>query len=217
MGRGAAMTRLPHPLRAIAFDWGGVFTEGTFDSRAHARLAKLHGLDAAAVLPVYLGLMEGFEVGEFDMAEFHRRFQAAVGRTSTLAEFRATFLGAVREREAMYDLLASLPDDVPLAMLSNNAPELCDVVRDDPRMRKLRAFVFSNEIGVRKPDERAFAALSTALALPPAATVFIDDNSDNIAACERLGFVGLLLDTLPSFAARWRSLFPDLPLPAAFG
>lgn len=211
------MTRLPQPLRAIAFDWGGVFTEGTFDSRAHARLAELHGLSAADVLPRYLELMEGFEVGEFDMPEFHRRFQAAVGRTSTLPAFREAFLGAVRERKAMYDLLAALPEDVPLAMLSNNAPELCDVVRDDPRMRMLRAFVFSNEIGVRKPDERAFAALSSALALPPATTVFIDDNSDNIAACERLGFVGLLLDTVPAFAARWRSLFPDLPLPPGFG
>ncbi len=210
------MSRLPQPLRAIAFDWGGVFTEGTFDSRAHARMAELHGLDAADVLPIYLDLMEGFEVGEFDMPEFHARFQAAVGRASTLDAFREAFLGAVRERRAMYDLLASLPDDVPLALLSNNSPELCDVVRDDPRMRKLMTFVFSNEIGVRKPDERAFAALSSALDLPPNEIVFVDDNRDNIEACERLGFVGLLCDTVAGFAARWRSLFPDLPLPPGF-
>lgn len=202
--------------KAIVFDWGGIFTEGTFDSNAHARLADLHGLSAAEVLPHYLHLMEEFEVGAHDLAEFHRRFQAAVGRTSDLGEFRATFLGAVRERPAMYDLLASLPDGMTLGMLSNNVPELCDAVRDDPRMARLSAFVFSNEIGARKPHREAFDALTAALDLPPEAIVFIDDNAANIAACNALGFQGLLLDDLSGFAARWRAALPHLPLPAAF-
>lgn len=208
---------LPAGLKAIAFDWGGVFTEGTFDSSAHARLAELHGLGAADVEPIYLELMEEFEAGAHDLAEFHRRFQAAVGRRSALPEFRAAFLGAVRERPEMYELLASLPEGVPLAMLSNNVPELCDRVRDDPRMRKLSAFVFSNEIGVRKPAPAAFAALAEALGLPPRAIVFVDDNAANVEAARALGFAGLLCDDLKGFAARWRALLPDLPLPEAFG
>lgn len=199
--------------QAVVFDWGGVFTEGTFDSSAHARLAELHGLEPADVLPHYLRLMEPFEVGEHGLEEFHRRFQAAVGRTSDLAAFRATFLGAVRERASMYELLASLPPDLTVGMLSNNVPELCDLVRDDPRMRRMNAFVFSNEIGVRKPARGAFDALCAALGLPPETIAFVDDNADNVAACQALGFVGLLLDDLPSFAARWRAALPHLPLP----
>lgn len=207
---------LPSPLRALAFDWGGVFTEGTFDSSAHARLAELHGLPAAEVRPHYLSIMAEFERGLFDMPEFHRRFQAAVGVRSDLSEFRATFLGAVRERAAMYDLLASLPEGVRVAVLSNNVPELCDVVRDDPRMARVETFVFSNEIHACKPAPEAYAALSAALDLPPESILFVDDNAANIAACEELGFVGLLLDDLPGFAARWRAALPGLPLPAAF-
>ena len=209
----AAANPLPGKLRAIAFDWGGVFTEGTFDSSAHARLAKLHGLPAATVEPHYLHLMEAFEVGAYDMAEFHRRFQAAVGGASSLPDFRAAFLGAVRERPAMYELLASLPDSIKTGMLSNNVPELCDLVRDDPRIRRMQAPVFSNEIGVRKPERAAFDALCEALDLPPDAIVFIDDNAANIAACNALGFEGLLIDDLPSFAARWRATLPQLALP----
>ncbi len=207
---------LPGRLQAIAFDWGGVFTEGSFDSSAHARLAELHGLPAAEVKPHYLRLMEDFEVGAHDMEEFHRRFQAAVDRTSGLEEFRATFLGAVRERPAMFELLASLPTGLPLAMLSNNVPELCDQVRDDPRMAKLTTFVFSNEIGVCKPQKKAFDALCAALDLLPEEIVFIDDNEANIAACQALGFTGLLIDDLPRFAGRWRTLLPNLPLPEGF-
>jgi len=208
---------LPDPLRAIAFDWGGVFTEGTFDSSAYVRLAELHGLPADTVRPHYLRLMEDFEVGAHDMQEFHQRFQSALGRTSTLERFRRAFLGAVRERPVMFELLASLPAGLTLAMLSNNVPELCDQVRSDPRMAKLGTFVFSNEIGACKPRKEAFDALSAALDLPPEAVVFVDDNAANIAACEALGFRGLLLDDLPSFAARWQALLPNLPLPASFG
>jgi FMN phosphatase YigB (HAD superfamily) len=43
--------------------------------------------------------------------------------------------------------------------------------------------------------------------------VFIDDNADNIAACEALGYRGLLVESYDGFAERWRHLLPDLPLP----
>lgn len=76
--------------------------------------------------------------------------------------------------------------------------------------------MFSNEIGVRKPAPEAFAALTEALGVAPERTVFIDDNADNIAACEALGFTGLLLDEPRAFSARWRAALPELPLPASF-
>ncbi len=203
-------------IRAITFDWGGVFTVGTFDHRAASALAELHELQPDEVEPRYLTLMAEFEVGAFDLPEFHRRFQRAVGRTSDLRAFRRSFLTAAVERPAMYRLLASLPEGVAVGMLSNNVPELCDQVRSDPRMRRVEAFVFSNEIGVRKPDARAFQALTDAIGVPPEATVFVDDSPTNIAACASLGFTGLLLDDLASFASRWRETLPHLPLPPEF-
>lgn len=203
-------------VRAIAFDWGGVFTVGTFDHRAARALAALHDLAPESVEEPYLTLMAEFEVGAFDLPEFHRRFQDAVGRDSDLDAFRRTFLSAAVERPAMYRLLASVPAGVTVGMLSNNVPELCDQVRSDPRMARVEAFVFSNEIGVRKPDPRAFQALTDAIGEPPEATVFVDDSPTNVAACEALGFTGLLLDDLASFAARWREALPHLPLPQDF-
>lgn len=200
-------------IRAVAFDWGGVMTRGTFDSSAVVALARLIGTDAADLEPTYLALMEEFEVGAYDMAGFHLRFLAATGTDVPLGAFRAAFLGAVRERPALYDLVASLPRDLVVGVLSNNVPELCDTVRNDPRLARVDAFVFSNEIGVRKPDKRAFAALTAALDVAPEATAFVDDNSDNIAACEALGFTGLLVDSAAGFAARWRAVLPALPLP----
>lgn len=201
---------------AIAFDWGGIFTVGTFDGTAATNLSRATGLERSAIEPIYLRLMADFEIGAFRMPGFHQRFCEATGTDLPLEEFRRVFLGSVRERAAMFELLAGIPDGYRVGMLSNNSPELCDLVRDDPRNARFEVFVFSNEIGVRKPSPEAFGALSEALGVPPRRTVFIDDNADNIAACEALGFTGLLLDEPRAFAQRWRAALPELPLPAGF-
>jgi FMN phosphatase YigB (HAD superfamily) len=198
------------PVRAVAFDWGGVFTEGTFDGRAIAALSTLLGRSEDQVARVYYPLMELFEVGAFDLPTFQQRLSRALDVEVDEPVFREAFLSAPRDRPAMFEVVSGVPERYAVAVLSNNVPELCDRVRTDPRLNRVEHFVFSNEIGLRKPDPGAFAALSEALALPAAATVFIDDNAANIAACEAMGFRGILLDSQASFAARWRSELPEL-------
>ena len=199
-------------IRAIAFDWGGVFTEGTFDGSAIEALAQATGVPRDQVEGPYLALMSEFETGAFDLPDFHRRFSDATGTSLPLDAFEATFLGAVRERTAMFAVLGAIPvDGYVVGVLSNNVPVLCDRVRDDPRMARVQQWVFSNEIGVRKPDPRAFAALSEALGVPPGDTVFIDDAARNVDAARELGFKVVHVGDLASFLAGWRALLPELP------
>jgi putative hydrolase of the HAD superfamily len=196
--------------RGIAFDWGGVFTVGTFDGRAIARLARLYGVPEAELRPHYLGLMELFEVGGFDLPAFAERLSRAIGRDVDAGAFREAFLDAPLERPATYALLAGIPDGYAVGMLSNNVPVLCDRVREDPRAARIERFVFSNEIGARKPDAVAFMALAEAMGLAPHDVVFVDDAAANVEAARALGFRALLLDTPPAFAARWRAALPEL-------
>jgi putative hydrolase of the HAD superfamily len=199
-----------HGVKGIAFDWGGVFTVGTFDGRAIERLAGLLSLPVAAVRGPYLELMELFEVGAFDLPTFQVRLCAALGRDADEAAFRTAFLDAPLERAATYALLPGIPDEYAVGMLSNNVPVLCDRVRDDARTARIERFVFSNEIGVRKPDPTAYMALAEALQLAPHEIVFVDDAPRNVAAAEALGFRALLLDHPVAFAERWRAALPDL-------
>jgi putative hydrolase of the HAD superfamily len=200
----------PPAIRGIAFDWGGVFTVGTFDGRAIARLAELFGIDGSDLRPHYLELMETFEIGGFDLPTFTERLSRAVGHDVDADAFRQAFLDAPLERTDMYTLLAGIPDQLAVGMLSNNVPELCDRVRDDPRTARIEKFVFSNEIGVRKPDATAFMALAEALQLAPHKIVFVDDHAGNIAAARGLGFEALLIDSAAGFAERWRTTLPQL-------
>ncbi len=198
-------------IRAIAFDWGGVFTEGTFDQSAIVALAERMGIEPTSIERPYLDLMAEFETGAFDLAGFHARFVEATGTELDEPTFAETFLGAVRERTAMFAVLGAIPADYTVGMLSNNVPVLCDRVRDDARMQRIERFVFSNEIGVRKPDPEAFAALTDALDVPPQATVFIDDAERNIVAARALGYAAIHLVELDAFLAEWRALLPDVP------
>lgn len=200
-------------IRAIAFDWGGVFTEGTFDESACRALSEASGRSVAAIEPSYRSLMAEFEVGAFGLSGFHERFCAATGTTAELpfARFEATFLGAVRERSAMYAVLGAIPTgDYVVGMLSNNVPVLADRVRNDLRMQRIEHWVFSHEIGVRKPDPRAYQALSDALGVPPEATVFIDDAERNVAAARSAGFKTIHMTDLGALLSGWRALLPNL-------
>ncbi len=201
-------------IRAIAFDWGGIFTEGTFDSLAVENLAAIAGVDREAVHAAYFPLMEEFEIGAFDLGGFIDRLVERTGSRTDEEKLASTFLASVRERAVMFRILAAIPGHYRVGMLSNNVPALCDRVRDDSRMQRIEHFVFSNEIGVRKPDPAAFSALSSALALEPGQIVFVDDNGANVEAARQLGFKAILLDTMEHFARQWQELLPDVPLPA---
>lgn len=198
-------------IEAIAFDWGGIFTEGTFDSCAVRDLAARTGLSSEHVAATYFPLMAEFEVGAHDLASFHVAFVQGTGSDIPHDVFVDTFLGAVRERAAMFVVLGSIPPDYRVGVLSNNVPVLCDRVRTDPRMARVERFVFSNEIGLRKPDPQAFAALTEALDVPAERTVFIDDSHANIEAARALGFHGIELRDLGTFLAEWRTVLPDIP------
>ncbi|MDZ7706469.1 MAG: HAD family phosphatase [Trueperaceae bacterium] len=198
-------------IRAVAFDWGGVFTEGTFDQSAIVALARRAGVEPTSIERPYLDLMADFETGAFDMTGFHARFVETTGTELDEPTFTETFLGAVRERTAMFAILGAIPADYTVGMLSNNVPVLCDRVRHDPRMQRIERFVFSNEIGVRKPDAAAFAALTEALEVPPEATVFIDDAERNVVAARALGYAAIHIVDLDAFLADWRALLPDVP------
>ena len=200
-------------IRGIAFDWGGIFTEGTFDSDAVKNLVQVAGTDAELVHAAYFPLMEEFEVGAFDLGGFIDRFVERTGSRVDEELLASTFLKSGIQRTQMFEILAGIPDSYRVGMLSNNVPALCDKVRNDLRMERIEKFVFSNEIGVRKPDPAAFAALEAAMELPPRETVFIDDSAANIDAARELGFQGILLDNMAHFTEQWNRLLPELALP----
>jgi FMN phosphatase YigB (HAD superfamily) len=68
------------------------------------------------------------------------------------------------------------------------------------------ALLSSSAIGVRKPDARAYTAVTSALGLPPQACAFVDDLPANVVAARMLGMRAWLID-------RAHPPQPDAPAP----
>lgn len=195
--------------RHVAFDWGGVFTIGTFDGRSTARLAERLGLELERVRESYFRHVRQLEVGAWSLPQFWEVLAAETGITGTAVtrtggtsddpaftyrDFEALYLGSILDNGPMYALLARLPDTVRVGLLSNNYPVVSDHLRGLAAFGRLHHPVFSNEIGIKKPDPASFAALEVAMGVPAAQVAFVDDVHENIAAAEQAGFHGLIYD-----------------------
>jgi putative hydrolase of the HAD superfamily len=183
------------PTRAIAFDWGGVFTVGTFDGRSTQRLADQYNLDVTEVREHYFELVHKLELGTWNLAEFWSEFGSRIGLTNvTYADFESLYVGSILENDAMYTFLPTISGEFRVGLLSNNYPTICDILERDPRWQRFDRMVFSNKIGVKKPDPASFEALLTSLKLPGDRVVFVDDVPENLEAAAKLGMAGILYD-----------------------
>lgn len=178
--------------RHVAFDWGGVFTVGTFDGRSTQNLAERTGVPVEKVRESYFRHVRQLEVGAWTLPQFWEVMGQETGITLPYAEFEALYLGSIHDNLPMYTTLARLPRGVRVGLLSNNYPVVCDHLRRDPRFARFDALVFSNEIRQKKPHPDAFTALAEAMGVPAAQIAFVDDVEENIAAAQMAGFRGLL-------------------------
>ncbi|AWN24441.1 HAD family phosphatase [Deinococcus irradiatisoli] len=182
----------PSAAHHVAFDWGGVFTVGTFDGRSTGNLAERTGVPVDRVRESYFRHVRQLEVGAWSLPQFWDTLQQESGAALPYAEFEALYLGSVHDNTPMYAMLSRLPAGVRVGLLSNNYPVVSDHLRARPEFARFDALVFSNEIGVKKPDPESFAALEAAMRCPAAQVAFVDDVQENIEAAQAYGFHGLL-------------------------
>ena len=186
------MSESPARTRHVAFDWGGVFTVGTFDGRSTQNVADRAGVPVERVRESYFRHVRQLEVGAWSLPQFWTVLQEEAGIPLPYDEFEELYLGSVHDNAPMYASLAAIPADVRVGLLSNNYPVVSDHLRRDARFGRFDALVFSNEIGHKKPAPEAFAALEEAMGVPAAQVAFVDDVQENIDAAHAAGFHGLL-------------------------
>lgn len=182
----------PAQHRHVAFDWGGVFTVGTFDGRSTQNMAERSGVAVEKVRQSYFRHVQQLEVGAWTLPQFWETVGQETGMTLPYSEFEPLYLGSIADNLPMYATLAAIPQGVRVGLLSNNYPVVSDHLRRDPRFARFDALVFSNEIGHKKPAPEAFAALEQHMLVPAAQVAFVDDVQENIDAAKAFGFHGIL-------------------------
>ncbi len=191
-------------VHAVLFDFGGVFMESPF-AAVRAFGARL-GLAPERVLEIVFGAYDSdtdhpwhrLERGEMSLIDAREAIFALGAPDHRIDLFEA--LGSLRNTSVREDVIAlarhARAIGVKTAVVTNNVREFGDGWRAMLPVDELfDVVVDSAHVGVRKPDPRIFRlALDRLGVAAPEHAVFLDDFHGNVAAAERLGMRGILVE-----------------------
>ncbi|MEU4038464.1 HAD family hydrolase [Streptomyces collinus] len=135
-------------------------------------------------------------VGSISERDVHEQVAARLGLDAAqveafMADLWTEYLGTPNEE--LIDYVRGLREDCLLGILSNSfvgARERESVLYHFEEL--VEQIVYSHEIGIGKPDRRAFEAACASLDVYPEDCLFIDDVAVNIEAAEAAGMQGHL-------------------------
>ena len=177
-------------IRTVIFDLGRVIVPFDF-ARAYERVERLTGIPAAEI-PVRIGatdLVQRFESGLIEPADFVDEFSRQLGLSITYAEFcelwSSIFLPETLIPES---LLAALAARYRLVLLSNTNAIHFEMIRDNyPLLRHFHALVLSYEVGAMKPAPAIYQRAIQAAGCLPAECFFTDDIAAYVDAAKGQG------------------------------
>jgi epoxide hydrolase-like predicted phosphatase len=192
-------------VRAVVFDVGGVLERSVDPGWLAAKWQRLLGLDEIRFRSALRGVDPDrlIETGGLAEDEYLRRYADALGLTrEQAAEWRRDmwdwYCGELDIELTSY--LAGLRPRLRTGILSNSA----DGARREEQARYgfedlVDTIVYSHEIGVAKPDPRAYTLACQRLSVEPTETVFLDDTEAAVAGARAVGMHAVLhVDTATS-------------------
>jgi len=199
-------------IKAVVFDFGGVYTHSPFTGLHDWHVAR--GLDAAVGLRAVFGPYDDdtdhpwhqVERGEMAIAAAAEQIKAMVaeeGLDLDLYELFGAMGGDKGVRQDVVDLTLQLrADGYRAALITNNVAEFAEGWRKMIPVEDLFEVVIdSSQVGLRKPNPAIFHLALEQLGVDATEAVFLDDARGNIAAARALGMHAILVedDHAPAF------------------
>lgn len=176
--------------KAIIFDFGGVLMKTVDYAPRHAwddRLGLAHGRVEQIVHNQKSWVQA--QCGEIPPGQYWSDVAEKLNLSDDeVRQLASDFYSGDQLDLTLIDVIHNLRrDGHPVALLSNESPELLDKLRALDIAHLFDPLVVSCDIGVMKPDPRAYRAVLERLAYPAQETIFIDDRIDNIEGAKALG------------------------------
>jgi putative hydrolase of the HAD superfamily len=178
--------------RAIVFDLFGVIasTQTPEDVRTIERIA---GVEAGPFWEAYWALRKPYDAGQPATeywAAVADRIGARFSGTTVRALIEADMKSWTNVNAVMVDLVAELAaQGRTLGLLSNIVADLVPIfeARHGDWLKHFATLAYSCDLGVAKPDRRAYEIVAERLGVAPRECLFIDDNETNVLAARELG------------------------------
>jgi putative hydrolase of the HAD superfamily len=184
--------------QAIVFDFGGVLT----------------GEPNREAVITFIRQSFHFSAEEFEKVNQEKRLAVKQGKTDEefwivyaknkgiklpanwSASFKSVIKDAIGVNPEMYALVDQLKEQqIPVALLSNIDERLSKLIRDFGLYEPFEPCLLSCEIGIEKPDLKAYELLLKRLNLPAKNVVFIDDRPENVEAAKKIGLDAILFES----------------------
>jgi len=187
-------------MNAVLFDLFGVLLRERTDA-GRRRVERAVGGDAG-MWPIYDDLRPAYDSGDVSDERFWRQLQVRAGLDPfDISEaVAADWESSMEEDPEMVALALSLIDDrVCTGILSNLPAGLAKRARAEHEwLGRFDAVTMSCDIGVIKPDPRAYAVALDAMGVPAKGTFYFDADPVNVAAAAELGMNAVLFTGVES-------------------
>ncbi|QGU06128.1 Alpha-D-glucose-1-phosphate phosphatase YihX [Corynebacterium occultum] len=181
-------------MTSLLFDLYGVLMR-TQSEEAKQRIERAV-LGEASIWPDYWALRPAYDAGLVsDQNYWHQlRLRAGLGDFDlyeAVAADEESWLHA--DTRVVDEVLSLIGSGWRAGVLANIPAGLAERVREKYSwLEEFNAVTFSSDIGLVKPDEKAFHVALDAMGAKAADTIFFDDHPDNVEAAEKLGMRGVL-------------------------
>jgi HAD superfamily hydrolase (TIGR01509 family) len=179
------------PTRAMLFDLGGVVLAIDFDRVFHVWAARA-SCDPQELRRRFTfdDAYERHERGELDasgyFASLRRSLRLPLSDEDFIAGWNDLYVAPV---PGMVAVLAEASERFPLYGFTNSNPthEALWATRYRPELSVFRSIFVSSEMGLRKPDPRAFSEVARRTGVPASAFIFFDDTLENVMGARTAG------------------------------
>ena len=178
-------------IAVVLFDLGGVLFHYAPENRWR-RFSELTGLDPETVAKRLSGsgYSQACDQGRFRGSRAYREGIRALGSRLSMERFVEAWVSAFKPNDEVIQIAISVKQRASVALLSNNS----DLVRQGLETRwpaELAPFmprIFSADLGLSKPDPRAFSQAALLLGQEPEHILLVDEAPANTDSAAALGF-----------------------------
>ena len=188
-------------IRAVIFDWGGVFMR-TVDAAPRLAWDARLGLAPGSVnrLVFESPAWRRAQLGQISDGDFWADLRERLNLSpEALAEFQHDFWAGDRLDGDLVALIGSLRPHYKTALLSNFSAELRQLLTHYGLIDAFDVIVISGEEGILKPDARIYHLAAERLGVPVADCLFVDDFEENVAGAQAAGMQALRFASFSSF------------------
>lgn len=180
---------LNNQITTIIFDCFGVIVSETSIKFRDRYLAN-----DSSLIEWYNQSFRALDLGFISKQELYPQIASRVGLTTEeVFDFleNGSFLN-----ELVLDFIKELKPRFKIGMLSNISPDRLDDFFSPEDKRLFDELVLSFDIGVIKPDHRAYTIAASRLNALPSQCIFIDDQPRNVQAAQEVGMVAFVYNNL---------------------